>query len=328
MHVRIFTNEVAGGWLATDLDTFLGGSEECVVLLAEALVRQDYAVTVYHSNPAGENTPYEKEGVKYTSRESVRVNKGDILISFKNNLPWLGGEKDAGVKIHWSSDVERPWDCSDLDYFVHLTQFHRVQNLFVPDHINAVVPHGVNVQDFKNSVEKRIEGRMLYCSSPDRGLLQLLNDWPGIKRLHPDVELVITYGFKNLKLMGDPDVEVMIKKLCGQEGVSLLGQLSAPDMIKEYQKARYWVLPLQIPSAELFCLNAIKAQLCGCVPIVNHIGALKNTVDLYIPYADFIKGSTVGKHGSENVPIYSWDQVVKSFWIPMFEKKYNGDCTV
>lgn len=321
MNVRIFTNEVAGGWLATDLDKFLGGSEEYVVLLAEALIKQGFQVSVYHTIPAGENTPYEKRGVKYSSRESVQVNKNDILISFKDNLPWLGGEQDAAVKIHVSAEIEKPWNCSELDYFLHLSRFHKRQNLFVPDHINRVVPPGVSVSSIlgKGSGNKT-PNQMLYCSSPDRGLIPLLEDWEKIKKHHPKLQLRITYGFKNLMLMGDPRVRTKIESLCKQEDVFLLGELSMEEMNTEYQKADYWVLPLQIPSAELFCLNAVKAQLCGCMPVVNQVGALKDTVGEHIPYAAFVNGDTSTLPGNESLRIYSWDQVVKNYWVPMFEK--------
>ena len=329
MKIRIITNQVASGWKATDLNTFLGGSEECVVLLAEALVRYGFSVVVYHSMPEGQDNSYDCNGVKYEDLKKGTTGKGEVLITFKNVLPWLAGESDPEVKIHWSSDVERPWNCSALDYFVNLTEYHQLQNMFVSTEMSVVIPHGIDMKSFKFKNPPRISNHILYCSSPDRGLVTLLDNWKEINSYGEEgnkYHLNVAYGFKNIRSMHPSAValENHIKHLCETlEDISFLGQLTRQQINEEYYRNQYWCLPLNNPMSELFCLNAVKASYCGCIPIVNRIGALSETVSDHIPYNKFVQGSAEIEFRKNVVPVYSWDLVVSKFWVPMFEKKLN-----
>lgn len=335
MKIRIFTNEVAGGWWANDLDNFLGGSEECVVLLAEALVRSGFQVTVYHTFPFQKTNPiniYKRKEVTYQPREFADSQKGDILITFKDNLPWIGGETDASIKIHWSSEVEKPWKTNDLDYFVNLTPYHKFQNVFVRNGKSVVVPHGIDTKALVNDSKGMCKeaNTILYCSSPDRGLLPLLSNWNFIHKFWPNMRLNVAYGFKNTRLMhsGAKIFENSIMSLIKRSnGVTYLGQLKRKEIHQEYGKSEYWALPLVNPRSELFCLNAIKARVCHCTPIINRIGALKHTASKnYIKFKQFVNGVKDIENEDQLTdndlnPILNWDEVVKNYWIPMFEKK-------
>ena len=328
MNIRIFTNEVAGGWLATDLEDFLGGSEEVVVLLARALKRSGFNVTVFHTFPEGfSGNDYTDEGVEYKKRSSAGVNSGDILITFKDNLPWRGKEFRPAVKIHWSSDVEMPWPqgtVENLDAFICLSEFHKSRSIFVPYDKLKVFPQGLDTVSLTANFVPKEHDTILYCSSPDRGLSQLLNDWPAIQKQYDNrFKLKVSYGFKNIDLMARNAKEVKSHLLykMQQPGITYLGQLSKNKMEEEYHRSHYWTLPLNRADSELFCLNATKSFFCGCIPIVTRIGALKNTVKSHIPYKNFVSGDMQPVHEEEDKTLQlTWDQVVERYWIPLFEK--------
>lgn len=333
MQIRLFTNEVIGGWCANDLEEFLGGSEECVVLLSEALVRAGYKVRCYHTFSAdmkSKNNWYELNGVQYANRESVDVNPQDILITFKNKLPWLATfDNEAAVRIHWSSDVEIPWNPKIIDAFVCISDYHESRIIFVPKEKCVVIPHGIDAESLvQNKVEKQ-PGTILYCSSPDRGLTQLLTDWQSIRNAHHQkLELRIAYGFSNLEKMGGPasrQIKNNILHKMKQAGITYLGQLNKNELEQEYHRAQYWIMPLNNPDSELFCLNAVKSRFCGCIPVVNKIGALKNTVGEYIDYKKFFNGYTETKKEKPAWPIMNWDEIVKNYWTPLFEKHLKGE---
>jgi hypothetical protein len=112
-------------------------------------------------------------------------------------------------------------------------------------------------------------------------------------------KLYITYGwdFIDKVIAFNPsmaDWKRKMIKLMDQEGIEQLGRLSFDDMCKMYWKAQYWCLPLNNPDSELFCINAIKAQYAGAIPIVRRIGALQETVNEFLDW-DSLLGQKVGK---------------------------------
>ena len=323
MKIRIFTNEVAGGWRADSIEQFLGGGEECVVLLAEAFVRSGYDVYVYHTFPSDYTKGnYTRNGVYYGTRESVECSDGDILISFKDTLPWRGKESDASVKIHWSSEVEKPWNLQNVDAVVCLSEFHASRMIFVPSDKRVVIPCGIDTASLDRNEISKVPNTMLYCSSPDRGLMQLLSDWRSIANAHSGLELRIAYGFGNLEKMHSKAAafKSSIFHKFKQDGITYLGELSKNDLEREYYRAEYWVLPLSNPESELFCLNAVKSRYCGCKPVVNRLGALKDTVGDYIPYPAFVSGNkSILTINNSYDQCLSWDTVVNQYWMPLFE---------
>lgn len=326
MKIHIFVNEVAGGWVPDDIDRFLGGGEECVVLLAEAFVRHGFKVVVYSNWDDKTIKDIEWHGVEYKPREKAVIGTNpaeEILITFKDPTPHIQG---ASVfrNIHWSSDVERPWTAPYLNYFVNLTEYHQSQNVFVKNSRSVIAPHGVDIASLDKNKCDRVPDTMLYCSSPDRGLVQLVKDWPSVKEHHPKLELRVAYGFRNFQAneASDPRAgtwERNLLKMMEVAGIEYLGQLSKNKIEEEYWKAQYWCLPLQSPRSELFCLNAVKARYCGCMPVVNKVGGLRSTVGDYIEYPLFANGLTNKVEEFPKATAMTWDAVVKRYWMPMIE---------
>lgn len=312
--IKIYTNEVVGGW--SPRDKMLGGSEECVVLLAEEFQRQGHEVTVYHTKKPGDGK-FILNGVYYFERGAVECYPEDIFITFKDPSPWLNGlAGDARVKIHWSSDVEDMWDTSLVDYFVNLTEYHQRRNFFVREDRKCIIPHGIDTGSLASG-PGRVPGLILYCSSPDRGLLTLLRDWSVIRSHYPRMLLNITYGFDIFdRVMGSRGAAFKqeILRLMNQPGVTFLGTLSRNELIEQYHEAEFWILPLQRPDSELFCLNAIKSRECGCTPVVNKKGALENTVGDFIDYSEFVGGNPILKKSNLPVPAISWAQIYENYW--------------
>ena len=323
--VKIFTNEVVPAWEPTDLENFLGGSEEAIVLFAEELAKHDYDVTVYHSQRIQSDKTH--NGVKYSSRESAKCDADDIFITWKDSLPWKNGAK-AAKNIHWSSDVEQGWEFNKktnslninaVDVFVNISRYLNYKNVFVPVEKRSVIPHGIDTESLDNHKAEQIENTILYCSSPDRGLFNLLQDWPEIKKRSPQMTLKVAYGwgnfnFRNFELRRFRN---QINDLLRQDGIEYLGALRRDEIEREYWKAQYWVLPLNNPDSELFCLNAVKSQYCGCIPVVNKLGALKETVADYIPYMSFRQGKlNVAKEKGVYSKALTWKEVVEKYWVP------------
>lgn len=316
MSIAVITENFLIPWEPNELEKFLGGCQECTVLLSEALVRINKKVSVFLHGPTP-SKDYERNGVLYSDFSKFDLyDNYDTIILFKIN-PLKDDErlKKTNV-IYWSSDIENRPVAEYIDHFVCLTEFHKETN----DWKDAlVIPHGIDMESLeKNRVPKR-KNTMLYCSSYDRGLGLLFQFWEQIKKEFTDLELYVTYGFEITKKICGENEDVVIgeektKEFCENLNINYLGNLSRDELEKLYWECEYWVHPLTYANAELFCLNAIKSKYCECKPVVCKIGALTETVGDYIDFCNFINGRERMTKVDNVPPMYSWDEVVDKWW--------------
>jgi glycosyltransferase involved in cell wall biosynthesis len=210
-----------------------------------------------------------------------------------------------------------------LDAFICLTPYHRATMPWLPAALAQVVPHGIDIGQLDQFRTNMVPGRALYASSPDRGLLTLLRDWPRLRLEHPNLSLEIVYGWRRFIACqaGNPEARVFraaMDRLMGQQGIVWRGQISRADMAAAYWRAEHWLHPLNRAESELFCLNALKAAHCGARAVVNRIGALRDTVTRWIDYPAFVRGDA-RLHETEAHPALDWRDVIARFWEPLFE---------
>jgi len=297
MIIKVYTNLVAEGWNGESLNTGCGGSEEMLIELMRELAKKGHDITIYHN---GEHGVY--DGVKYCDHRDFNPWEfSDVFISFKAR-GILRQSINANKILHWSHEIEPKLQQSELeglDNFLCVSEYHK-RNI-EPDSEKVVVMYNhFDKERMDRNKVKREKGSLLYCSSLDRGLEELLNEFPKIKKAMGVKKLYITYGwdFINQVIKRNPSMIVWkdkMEKLIAQDGIEFVGRLSYDDMCKMYWKAEYWCLPLNNPQSELFCINAAKANGAGCKPLVRRIGALQETVQFYYDF-DKIKGDKVGNH--------------------------------
>jgi hypothetical protein len=325
--VDLWCNFVAGGWSPYDLETGLGGSEECLVLWATALADRGHRVRIYH-NPPNSVEEAERAGVRYLPHFRFDPDeRRDAMVSWKSPHPWAVGAR-AARRIHWSSDVERPWPprmLERLDMFLCLTPYHRSTMPWLgPEGAGGrvrIVPHGIDRRQLDQARRAKVPGRALYASSPDRGLLTLLRDWPRIRLEHPGLTLDVTYGWKRFLACsaGNPHARVFraaLDRLMGQEGIVARQQITRSEMSAAYWEAEYWIHPLNRAESELFCLNAVKAAHAGAMAVVHRIGALTDTVTRWIDYPAFVRGESEIREAGP-YPVLDWSEVVARYWEPL-----------
>lgn len=280
MTIRIYTNLVYGGWAAHQLDTGIGGSEEKLIELARELAKE-HDVTIYMN---GEHGNFDK--VKYCDhREFQPLEFSDVFISFKAAYI-LNNTINADIKLHWTTEVEGVWPkhlLDEVDRIICISKYHQSRMPFNHDKLQYSYLWADTKRLDKNQVPKE-DGTVLYSSSFDRGLEELLTYWDVTKDKLGVNKLLITYGWDFMLNMmkNNPKLfswKTRIEKMMERGDIEFLGRLSNDDMCKTYWLSQYWALPLNNPDSELFCINAIKAQYCGAIPIVRKIGALQETVN-------------------------------------------------
>lgn len=266
------------GTLAT---TGIGGSETAVVEIARRFARDGWRVDVY--NGAGRHEGI-YDGVGYWDPERFGQEPCDVFVSWRQ--PKLGpGMRTGRVNLLWCHDLNygpddgafATWDKVLGVSAWHagmLRQYYETQNV-------DFVPNGVDLARFPSDA-KKVFGQLVYASSPDRGLLRLLELWPAILSREPGATLKVAYGWENIdKLIGAGrrDLAAFKAKVTGlldQPGVEWLGRLGQGDLARLYAESSVWAYPTSF--LEVSCISAMEAMAGGAVPVTSAGGALGETI--------------------------------------------------
>ena len=278
-------------WHPVDIVTRgLGGSETASYRLAAALAALDYAVTLY-----GDFEPAVISGVRlrpWTTFDPEEPRRG--LISSRN--PELfDTELAAQGTLLWAHDTDfqdrlTPERAAGVDAVVCLSAWHRAHLAqrypWVADKL-VTVRNGIVPRYFTRRPAPERTQRVLFSSSPDRGLDVLLQLWPQVRERVPRAELVCMYA-PVYDAVADQDPALAahrdtIRALATQPGVRRLDGLSQPALAQLMRSSMVWAHPSYCtPYADRFyetsCIGAMEAQAAGCCVVAANWGALRETV--------------------------------------------------
>lgn len=146
----------------------------------------------------------------------------------------------------------------------------------------AIIGDAIDAGRFKEITEKRIPNRFIWCSSPDRGLEQVLNLWPMIKRHLPDAELKIFYGWEYFDhatvIPAYAQYKERILELLKQPGVEWCGRVGQDQLAKELMKADAMLYPPPHDFRETYGIAFVEAQAAGVLCFYRQNGALGETI--------------------------------------------------
>lgn len=271
----------------------IGGSENAVIEVSKRLARKGHNVRVYTS--CGVNGEGIFDGVEYHSSDKISlIEHCDVYIAWRHANLLDVSNVNAKVKYLWVHDVcalgAKHSNLLKADGILALSDWHadnieRVHN--VPRSQIVRTRNGIdNTRFSKFRNVKRNPRKVVYSSSPDRGLHTLLLVWPKIRAIVPDATLYIYYGFSNWKktatssndtaqLQYINDLEMRIQMLSHQ-GVFFLDRVSQEELAKEFLSAGVWAYPTWF--SETSCISAMEAQAAGLRIVTSPIAALKETV--------------------------------------------------
>jgi len=194
--IVIFCGEAWEEWASPSVVSGIGGSEEAVIYLSRELQKLGYEVTVFNSCGELSGT---YEGVIY--REYHEMNPNDtfnIIVGWRNNI-FVENNLKAKKKFIWLHDILKPKqftgdESKTFDKLIVLSQYHR-SLVELPDDKVFVSSNGINLPDFETQDVKRNPKRMIFASSYDRGITNLLIAWDKVLEEVPDAELHLFYGW-------------------------------------------------------------------------------------------------------------------------------------
>lgn len=276
----------------------IGGSETSAVEMAWRLAQRGHEVICYA--PVPWKGTKEWRGTKWTHYKNA---------DFKEDGLWIIYRTPETMDNFGPKRPEQPrWlMCQDAHYGQALDKeraekFDKILALCVShaEHLAEIYPikdkiwltsNGVKME-LVREVEKlgivRNPKKLVYASSPDRGLIPLLKIFKKAKELDPELELHIFYGFNNIdKLLSEKkggsgwrqdliDAKAEITKLLKQPGVIFRGRVSQKELYMEWLSANIWCYPTEF--AETSCITCMEAQALGAIPITAPIWGLKDNV--------------------------------------------------
>jgi glycosyltransferase involved in cell wall biosynthesis len=287
-------------WRSPD-DPGIGGSETSHVEMCRRIAERGHEVLSFAPVPEESHDP---AGVPWRWIEDCDYSQhADVWIIYR--APELVDNLPLGTNA-WLI-------CQDIDYRGSLTlerqrKFSRIVALCEAQsqHLKALHPesaskivvssNGIKSELIAELIQYRIDHspdsgfernphRLMYASSPDRGLLNLLDVFPRAKENVPDLELHVFYGFDNINKVIESGkdsgnhagrVKDAVIKAMDQPGVFHHGRMGQRELLKEWLKSGIWCHVSAFP--ETSCITCMDAQACGAIPITNPIWAVRDNV--------------------------------------------------
>ena len=267
----------------------LGGIESAIVYLAEALEALGHEAFVFTplDNPRLSSPLY------LPHRALNDLEEIDVLIAVREWRPVLLPIKRAQT-FFWTGDA---WDQPQslglgdsrvirrVDRFLAVSEWARrttCQLSGFPLEKSAVLRNGVKLELFAEP-EVRTPKRLMYSSTPYRGLNLLPALYAELKRRHPDAELHIFSGYDVYAMPGQQwdhrqleqfqELTTIFRQLPGCE---VHGNVRQADLAKEFLRSSLLVYPNTF--AETSCITAMEAQAAGCPIVTSRLAGLPETV--------------------------------------------------
>ena len=339
MKVLFYTGYFKNPWSPIN-QTGIGGSEVAIIKVAESLVKFGWEVIVSGNVESGK-----WNGVEWIPTDRIhkeRFNDFDVIVGVSYIHFLIEFEKYSAKKLFWVHNTDyHPWykgkEIQDsinllnpdrLDGIICLTNWHKEQwsqkYSIDPSRIH-IIGNGIDPQSFIGHAPK-IKNRFIWSSAPERGLYELLNNWPKIKSIKPDAELHVY----------SPGYQIATSEKWGREGlkgVTFKGSVGQVELHSAMLEAEYWMYLTNYE--ETYCITALEMQNAGVFPIVTEVAALKETVnsgikvknaetkwDLSIKVLDEMSASLknrVIKENKQHAKMSTWSS--RSYeWKQLFDK--------
>ena len=136
-----------------------------------------------------------------------------------------------------------------------------------------LMPNGVDLEEFRPGV--KVPGRVVWASSPERGLHRLLEAWPLIKRGAPHATLHVFYDMHCLDNTPDPEnrrraayIKAALPRM-ERAGVRVFGSASRARIAAEMAAAEVLAYPLETTAlVETFGVTVLEAMAAGVAPVL------------------------------------------------------------
>lgn len=268
-----------------------GGSEIACANMAELLAQAGHKVRVYNdwAHDCGAYPSRKFGNVEYIYHGFFNSVVGDVLIS--SRCPGAVDGTYGNVfkrNVFWSHDTHYYESFTKERY----DKFDTILTLsnWATDYLLRHYPFMERKKFIKTSnaidtslYQKKIErnpNKLIYSSSPNRGLQYACQIFQQIHRQIPSTELHVYYGFANweetLKKKKDSNELIEMRLIKGlaesTAGVYLHGRVSPVELAEAQLSSSVWLYPTKW--SETYCITALEARAAGLRTVSSNLAAL------------------------------------------------------
>lgn len=255
----------------------IGGSETAVMEMAKHLATHSgKPVKVFQDRDRGATI----DGVEYVPfselSKYMAAHKPYLHIAWRHNF-----KITEAPTFVWCHDLSVPGIENTENYtrVMALSEFHKkyMKAMFgVPDEKIYVTSNGIKPERFKSEVVQKNPNKIIFSSSPDRGLIRVMRVLDRVRETHP-VELHVFYGMEQLPKYGKQDLYNELKAMFSERPwVKYHGGVDQDRLMSEMQDSAIWLYPTDF--METSCITALEMIGNGVYPIVRDYGALPYTL--------------------------------------------------
>lgn len=266
----------------------IGGSETQAILLTRELAKLGYKVKLFnkckenHMDSSGVDVEY----IPFQDFEKYSKNiKYNYFIASRYlhcfNVPFKYDRAFGMIHdVHFIMDQK---DCKNvrkdkIEKYFCLSNAHKEYvsgHHGIPMDQILITSNGLDFSRFENKNIKKDPYKMIYSSSPDRGLETLLVSlFPKIKKEIPEVTLDIFYGFENFN--DKAYVEKMLKIIKETPGVTYHGRVGQDRLAEAFLKSNIWSYSSNFE--ETFCITALEAMASETICLTSKWWGLADTI--------------------------------------------------
>ena len=163
-----------------------------------------------------------------------------------------------------------------------LTAFHAdfmktMQN--VPAGKIHITRNGLKPKLFEGPKLAKDLTKVVYPSSPDRGLDRAMLVMDKVRERYPDLKLHVFYGIEHLPKWGHQALhDKLIKMFAERPWVIYHGATQQQKLVDHFKEAIIWLHPADF--IETSCITAMEMIAAGVYPVTRRLGGLKDTLAL------------------------------------------------
>jgi glycosyltransferase involved in cell wall biosynthesis len=146
---------------------------------------------------------------------------------------------------------------------------------------NGIKPNRFEDADFASATNpylaRKNPNKIVFPSSPDRGLDRAMIVLDEVRKTYPDIELHVFYGIEHLHKWGHAELQQRLKTMMeARPWVKYHGATQQDVLMDHFKEAAIWLHPCDF--IESSCITAMEMVCAGVYPVTRRLGGLQDTL--------------------------------------------------